>query len=144
MEALEQAGKIHKYEQAHAMIPMQFILELLVLKDQVPDVLEVNHLVQEELAARAKRNNACNYGAQANSDVWVRSVMAIHARSREPPDPNEPAQKGRQWTYGKPRKEKFKLHRLSPHSFDDWMLVVKRGVGISHGDVIDAARLQHM
>ena len=28
------------------MIPMQLVLELLLLKDQVPDVLEVNHLVQ--------------------------------------------------------------------------------------------------
>ena len=44
-EALEQAGKIRR-NGLNAMIPMQLVLELLLLKDQVPDVLEVNHLVQ--------------------------------------------------------------------------------------------------
>ena len=50
----------------------------------------------------------------------------------------EPAQRGRQWTYGRPRKEKFKRHPLNPECFDVWLLVVKRNVGI----LADAAHLQ--
>lgn len=49
LELLEQAGKLPgggRMGPTGTMVPMKSILELLVLKDQVPDVLEVNHLVQ--------------------------------------------------------------------------------------------------